>query len=184
MEDQSQNPGQYIPEVPESPERRSSDHNLGVASLITAIITFVLAVIPCVGLMAIIPGIITLVLASVGLSRSGRNDSHRGLLVAGLILGIVATLISFSQIFFAAELVRKADKWPHKIEKIVDGVQKDIDKIIEDASVNIRIENGDDKVEIRIDTDKKGRQKILEELETGKSSAGDTLSIPENEMNR
>ena len=48
--------------------RNNSGQNLGVAALITAIITFVLAVIPCVGLIAIIPGIIALVLAFVGLS--------------------------------------------------------------------------------------------------------------------
>ena len=44
--------------------------NLGIGALITAIITFVLAVIPCVGLIAIIPGIIALVLSIVGLSHA------------------------------------------------------------------------------------------------------------------
>ena len=47
--------------------KNNTGQNLGIAALITAIITFVLAVIPCVGLIAIIPGIITIVLASVGL---------------------------------------------------------------------------------------------------------------------
>ncbi len=43
--------------------KNNSGQNLGIAALITAIITFVLAVIPCVGLIAIIPGIIAIVLA-------------------------------------------------------------------------------------------------------------------------
>lgn len=167
MEDQSQNP-----------ERGSSGQNLGVASLITGIITLVFAVIPCLGVMAIIPGIITLVLASVGLSRSGENNSRRGLFIAGLVIGIVATLISFSQIYLAAGIIRSAGKWPDQIEKFVDRVQKDIDKVIEDATVNIRIENGEDKVEINIATDKEERERTLEELETGKSSDNDSLSVP------
>ena len=80
-----------------------SGSNLGIAALITAIITFVLAVIPCVGLIAIIPGIIAIVLASVGLSQAARNNSPRGILIAGLIIGIIASLISVSQVFVATK---------------------------------------------------------------------------------
>mgnify|MGYP000911722814 CR=1 FL=1 len=178
MEDLSQNPNQYSQQMPGQPERRPSGQNLGIAALITAIITFVLAVIPCVGLMAIIPGIIAIVLASVGLSQAARNDSPRGVLVAGLVIGIVATLISFSQIFIAGEIFRKADKWPGNIEKIVNQVQEDVLKDLEDANIDIRIQNGDEKVEISTSVNKKDKEKTLEELEMGKSSDDDTLSVP------
>jgi hypothetical protein len=179
MEDLSRNPNQHNGPVqgPGQPDRRPEGQNLGVAALITAIITFVLAVIPCVGLMAVIPGIIAIVLASVGLSQAARNDSPRGILVAGLIIGIVATLISFSQIFVAGEIARKADKWPNRIEKIVDEVQEDVLKEIENANIDIRIQNGDDKVEISTSVDKKERVKTLEELETGKTSDDDTTLV-------
>lgn len=179
MEDLSRNPNQYNGPVqgPGQPDRRPEGQNLGVAALITAIITFVLAVIPCVGLMAVIPGIIAIVLASVGLSQASRNDSPRGILVAGLIIGIVATLISFSQIFVAGEIARKADKWPNRIEKIVDDVQEDVMKEIENANIDIRIQNGDEKVEISTSVNKKERVKTLEELETGKTSDDDTTLV-------
>ena len=110
MEDLSKNPNQYTEpaQAPGQPERKPGGQNLGVAALITAIITFVFAVIPCVGLMAVIPGIIAIVLASVGLSQAARNNSPRGILVAGLIIGIVATIISISQIFVAGEIARKS----------------------------------------------------------------------------
>ncbi len=179
MEDLSSNPNQYngTAPVPGQPEKRPGGQNLSVAALITAIITFVLAVIPCVGLMAVIPGIIAIVLASVGLSQAARNDSPRGILVAGLVIGIVATLISFSQIFVAGEIARKADKWPNKIEKIVNEVHNDVLKDLEDANIDIRIRNGDDKIEISTDVNKKDREKTLEELETGKKSDDDTITV-------
>ncbi len=56
---------------------KNTGSNLGIAALITAIITFVLAVIPCVGIIAIIPGIIAIVLASVGLSQASRKRIRR-----------------------------------------------------------------------------------------------------------
>jgi phosphate/sulfate permease len=156
-------------------ETNKSGQNLGIAALITAIITFVLAVIPCVGLIAIIPGIIAIVLASVGLSQAARNDSPRGVIIAGLIIAIVASMISFSQLFVAGKIFHKADKWPGKIEKIVDKVQEDVLRDLEDANISIKVENGDEKVEITTGSDKKDKEKTLEELETGKTSVDDTL---------
>lgn len=150
--------------------------NLGIAALITAIITFVFAVIPCVGLMAIIPGIIAIVLASVGLSQAARTDSPRGILIAGLIIGIVATMISFSQVFVAGKIAQKADKWPGVIEDVVNDIQKDILKDLEDANISIKIENGDETVEISTSVKKKELVETLEELEGEEDSAAvDTL---------
>ena len=153
----------------------NTGQNLGIAALITAIITFVLAVIPCVGLIAIIPGIIAIVLASVGLSHATRTDSPRGVLVAALIIGIVASLISFSQVFVAGKIAEKADKWPGKIEKIVMDVQDKILEDLENANVSIKIENGDEKIEINTSANKKNLVEKLEELEGEDTGVADTL---------
>jgi uncharacterized membrane protein YgaE (UPF0421/DUF939 family) len=149
--------------------------NLGIAALITAIVTFVLAVIPCVGLIAIIPGIIAIVLASVGLSHATQNDSPRGVLIAGLVIGIVATLISFSQVFVAGKIAEKADKWPNKIEEIMTDVQEDVLKDLEDANVSIKIESGDEKIEINTNAGKLDREQTLEELEKGDTTLNITI---------
>jgi hypothetical protein len=152
--------------------KNNSGQNLGIAALITAIITFVLAVIPCVGLIAIIPGIIAIVLASIGLSQAQRNDSPRGVILAGLIIGIVASLISFSQYFVAGKFADqiKNDKWSNKIEEIVNDVQDNVVRDLEDANVSIKVEDGDEKVEINIGTGKSDKEKTLEDLEKGNDS--------------
>ncbi len=155
--------------------KSNTGQNLGIAALITAIITFVLAVIPCVGLIAIIPGIIAIVLASVGLSHATRNDSPRGVLIAGLIIGIVASLISFSQVFVAGKIAQKANKWPHIIEDVVMDVQDEVLKDLEDANISIKVQNGDETVEIKTSVNKKELEETLEELEGQDSTAVDTL---------
>lgn len=145
--------------------RNYSGQNLGVAALVTAIITFVLAVIPCVGLVAIIPGIIAIILASVGLSQASRNNAPNGLPLAGLIIGVVAVMISFSQIFVAGKIARRADKWPNRIEEIVNDVQDNVKKSIEDANVSIKVDVNGDTVRIVTTPDKKNKEKTLEDLE-------------------
>ena len=154
-------------------EKKNSGQKLGIAALITAIITFVIAVIPCVGLIAIIPGIIAIVLASVGLSQASRSDSPRGVLIAGLVIGIVASVISLSQYLIAGKI---ADKWPRNIEKLVEEVQGNVVKELEDASVSIKVQNGDDKVEINVDKGKKDKEQTLEELEQGTTLPDDTVT--------
>lgn len=155
--------------------KNNTGQNLGIAALITAIITFVLAVIPCVGLIAIIPGIITIILASVGLSQASRHDSPRGVLIAGLIIGIIASLISVSQIFVAGKIAQSSGKWPSDIRNVINDVQDNVEKNLEDANVSIKVESNGNKVEINTSSDKKDMEKELEDLEGGNKLKKDTL---------
>lgn len=155
--------------------RNNSGQSLGIAALVTAIITFVLAVIPCVGLIAIIPGIIAIILASVGLSQAARSNSPRGLLVAGLIIGIIASMISLSQIFVGAKIAKNAGKWPSDIQNIIEDVQDNVIKDIEDANVSIKVESNGDSIEIKANSIKKDKEQRLEDLEGGNTQKNDTV---------
>ena len=158
--------------------KNNTGQNLGIAALITAIITFVLAVIPCVGLIAIIPGIIAIVLASVGLSQASRNNSPRGVLIAGLIIAIIASMISVSQIFVAGKIARKLANGRMKFNNIINDVQDNVIKEIEDANISIKVESNGNKVEINTSSDKKDQEKELEDLEGG---IPETDSIQKND---
>lgn len=155
--------------------KNTSGQNLGIAALITAIITFVLAVIPCVGLIAVIPGIIAIILASVGLSQASRSNAPKGILIASLIIGVIASLISVSQVFVATRIAKNADKWPNEIQNIVKEVQDDVVKDLEDANISIKIESNGEKVEINATTQNKEKEQRLEELEGVETQKNDTL---------
>lgn len=154
--------------------KSSTGQNLGIAALITAIITFVLAVIPCIGLIAIIPGIVAIILSTVGLSQASRTNSPRGLLIAGLIIGIVASMISVSQIFVAGKIASNSGKWPADIQNIINDVQEDVVKEFEDANISIKVESNGDKVEINTKSDRNDRMQTLEDLE-GDTQKKDSL---------
>lgn len=156
--------------------KKPAGQNLGIAALITAIVTFVLAVIPCVGIIAIIPGIIAIVLASVGLSQASRTESPRGVLIAGLVIGVVASIISLSQVFVAGKIADKAkNEWGGDFENIIKDVQENVLKDLEDANVSIKVESNGEKVEINASTGSQNRVEELEELEKADSLKNDTL---------
>jgi len=155
--------------------KNNNGQNLGIGALITAIVTFVLAVIPCVGLIAVIPGIIAIILASVGLSQASRTVSPKGMLIAGLIIAIIASMISVSQVFFATKIARHADKWPNEIQNIVKDLQDNVVKDLEDSNISIKIESNGEKVEINATTKNDDKEKKLEELEGVNTQKDDTL---------
>lgn len=155
--------------------RNNTGQNLGIAALITAIVTFVLSVIPCIGLIALIPGIIAIILAIVGLSQASKNNSPRGLLIAGLIIGVLATMISFSQVFIAGKIANNVDKWPNDIQKIVDDVQDNVIRDLEDNNVNIKIESNGEVIEIN--ANRKDKEKVLEGLEGSDTLKDDTTAV-------
>ena len=155
---------------------KNSGQALGRATIITGIITFVLAVIPCVGIAAIIPGIITIVLAVIGLTQASRDNSPLALLISSLVIGIVAFLISFSQIFVTTRLARHTDRFPREIREAIKDIQDDLLKDLEDSRLNIRIESNGEIVEIKAGTeDKEIKLKQLEELEKTDKTKTDTL---------
>jgi predicted PurR-regulated permease PerM len=157
--------------------RNNSAQNLGIAALITAIITFVLSVIPCVGLIAIIPGIIAIILASVGLSQASRNDAPKGVLIAGLIIAVLASLISISQVFVAGKIAKNAGKWPNEIQNVINDVQDNVIREMEDSKVNIKIESNGETVEINASSLKKDKEQKLEDLEARSTEKDDTAKI-------
>lgn len=155
--------------------KSKAGQNLGVAALIVGILTFVLAVIPCLGALAIIPGIVAVVLASVGLSQASRSDSPRGMLVAGLIVGVIALMIAFSQIFFVGRLARDTHKWPMDIRNVIDDAKDEVFKSLQDNNVNIKIESDGDVIEINTSPRKNDLEKQLEDLEEGQTEKSDSL---------
>jgi hypothetical protein len=148
--------------------KSNTGQNLGVAAIITAIISFVIAVIPCIGLIAVIPAIISIVLGAVCLSQSANNQSARGLSTASLIVAIVACLISISQIFVAGAIIRKSDVGG--LQNVLKEVSSEIRKNIENENFSIRIEKDGKRIIIDENTDEKNtinseRQRRLEILE-------------------
>ena len=143
--------------------RHNTRQNLEIAAIIIAIITFVIAVIPCLGLIAIIPGIVAVVLGITGLSQASGNQSQRNLFTASLIIATVACLISVSQIFVAGKLLRKTELGKFPVE-LVKEIKAEISKELRNEDFSIKIENNEEVINVNVE-----RQRILEELENSTS---------------
>ncbi len=150
-------------------KQTSNQSGVGVGALVTAIIAFLLAVVPCLGIIAIIPAFVAIILAIIGLSRP---NSSQGMLIGGLVVAVIALMISVSQIFVIGKIANKSGNWATDIEKAIKDVKGDLEKEFGDSEVTIRI-NNDDTIEIKSTPRRDELKDRLEELE----SATDTTKI-------
>lgn len=139
---------------------RNSGQGLGVAALVLGVISFIVALIPCVGLLALFTAIIAIVLGAIGMSQASRDDSPKGLMFGGLILGVVALFIAIAQIVFFSGFADRASFFEEKFEDVI----KDIENEFEDGNFSITIDDGEDRIEINSSIKKELRE-TLDELE-------------------
>jgi hypothetical protein len=145
-------------------EKNKQQSGVGVGALVTGIIAFLMAVVPCVGIVAVIPAVIAIVLAVVGLSRP---NSNQGILVGGLVVGIIALMISVSQSFIIGKIAdkTKSGDWATQIEKVVKDVTNDIESEFGDQEVIIHVKDGGDSVEIKASVKRTDLENKLDQLE-------------------
>ncbi len=67
---------------------------LGVAGLVLGIVAAVVAFVPCLGMYAIIPGVIGLVLSVISILQANKAGAAKGMAIAGLVCSIVGIAIA------------------------------------------------------------------------------------------
>ncbi len=83
-------------------------NGMGVAALIVAIVSVLVAWVPFVGLLGVIGGIVAIILGAVALSRAGRGEaSNRSQSIAGIVLGALAVLLGIGSAIFGSYVVSR-----------------------------------------------------------------------------
>lgn len=144
-------------------EKNNQGTGMGVGALVTGIIAFLIAVVPCVGIVAVVPAAIAIILAIIGLSRPNNNQ---GVLIGGLVVAIVALMISISQSFIIGKIGEKSDHWATNIEKAVKDIGNDLESEFNDNDVTIRIKHDNDSISIKASTRRGDLENKLDELES------------------
>lgn len=127
--------------------KSNAGHGLGVAGLILGILSLFLAFIPCIGVIAIGPGVIAIVLSIVGLVQANRDNGAVGINIAALVVSGLGTLIACIWLFV---IVGIASLDEGQIEDIVEDVIEDV--IRETNSCNEDLQDELDELELQLDS--------------------------------
>ncbi len=127
--------------------KTNAGHGLGVAGLILGILSLFMAFIPCVGVIAIGPGIIAIVLSIVGLVQANKYDGAKGINIAAIIISALGTLIACVWLFV---FVGIASLDEDQIEGIVEDVLEEV--VRGTGSCNTELQDELDQLEMQMDS--------------------------------
>ena len=101
-----------------------------IAAMVCGIVGLVFSFIPCLGMYAAPVCLLAVILGVIGMKKA---EKGKGMAIAGLITGIVGTLIASYWIYVYFTIKGDLDKDLKKLEKemekeMKDGVKKELDK--------------------------------------------------------
>lgn len=114
-------------------QQTNAGQGFGIAGLVLGIIALVISFIPCLGMWAIVPGIIAIVLSALGMSQATKANASKGLLIAALVISIVGTAIAGWQFIV---LRTAADKIEQNVEGWSDELKGAIEDMEEDGTLD------------------------------------------------
>jgi hypothetical protein len=176
--------------------KSNAGQGLGIAGLVLGIISLTIAFIPCIGLLALIPGAIAVTFSAIAYNQAIKGNGARGLIVAALIISIIGTSVAAIWGLVFASIGHKAPWIKNQIENAIEEeTGKSIDENMAEFGTNMenvleQLENKADSGAIKIEINKpmtddqfnrfiEGYEKLIKETIylKKKSKNGDSKAI-------
>ncbi len=102
------------------PPKTTAGQGFGIAGMVVGAIALIVAFIPCVGVIAIAPGAIAVILSVIGLIQANQNNGAKGLIIAALVISILATSIAAIWGIVIGGVSRDKDIWRDRVEQVIE----------------------------------------------------------------
>jgi hypothetical protein len=156
------NPPNNFNPPPNAPNGSSTNQVMGIIGLVLGILALILSFIPCIGIWAVVPGLIGLVLSVVGMSMAGKSNGSKGLPIAGMVLSIIACGLAGYQWWAIKKFADTAKDSSYKFDSLINNLDtgkinatlKNLNININDSNANMSISTDSGKVNININETK------------------------------
>lgn len=91
--------------------KSTAGQGLGIAGFVLGLIALIISFIPCLGMYALLPGIIAIVLSAIALSQASKTNAAKGLIIAALVVSIIGTSIAAWQFFALRTASKNIEKY-------------------------------------------------------------------------
>ena len=163
----------------------TAGQGFGITALVLGIIALLTAPIPCVGILALIPGILGIIFAIVALVQASQGHGAKGLIITALVISILGTSISTVWVLIISSPpvmshsgFRGLTKQLKTLQQELEGLEDEIENVAVDTSGDYKIT-----IEKSIRVSHGDKEEILEELE-GDTVAEDVDTVVMKKENR
>ncbi|MFP4365801.1 MAG: hypothetical protein ACLFQA_01795 [Bacteroidales bacterium] len=163
----------------DEPKGSGAGQGFGVAGFVLGLIGLILSFIPCLGMYALLPGVIALLFSAIAFSQANRANAPKGLIIAAIVISLTGTLIASWQLI----MIRRATTGFERVntefpETVQDEIKENIRQALEDTEIH-RDTDGDD----TLVTDSDEMIEELERLEEEKTREEEKTQEKENNIN-
>ena len=104
----------------------------GIAGFVLGLIALIFSFIPCLGMYAMFPGVLAIILAAVALMQANKGNGPKGLIIAALIVSLIGTAVAVYQYSVLKEV---ASAFTGELEGIKENLEEleEAGKDLEDA---------------------------------------------------
>lgn len=106
---------------------------LGTAGLVVGIVALFFSFVPCLGLWAIVPGIVGVILSAMSMSQASKAGVPKGMAIGGLVCSIIAIAIAIYWMVVTFYVVNKSPELMQEIQKELEksGAMDSLNKAME-----------------------------------------------------
>ncbi len=145
----------------------NAGQGFGIAALVLGIVALITAPIPCIGLLALIPGVLGIIFAIIALVQARQENGAKALIIVALVLSSLGTAVSTIWVMVISTPAVMTNS-------IVKGVMNDLKNINKDFNEDIKKDleegNGEYTITIKKSIKSEGeKEEKLEELERNDS---------------
>jgi len=113
--------------------KTNAGQGLGIAGFVLGLIALIISFIPCLGMYALVPGIIAIILSAIGFSQASKGNGAKGLIIAALVVSILGTIIAGWQYYALSHV---ANNYVDALENFDDEFKNAMEDIEEDGTLD------------------------------------------------
>lgn len=122
----------------EEQPKSTAGQGLGIAGFVLGLIALIISFIPCLGMYAIFPGILAIILSAIAFSQASKANAAKGLIIAALIVSILGSAIATWQYFALKTAADKIEKYGLEFKNAFeDEFGKEFDEAVKDAAKDL-----------------------------------------------
>jgi thiol:disulfide interchange protein len=119
----------------EEQQKSTAGQGLGIAGFVLGLIALIISFIPCLGMYALLPGILAIVFSAIALTQANKANASKGLIIAALIISILGTSIAAWQFFALKTAADTIEKYGGEFKNAFEEeFGKDFEEAMKDAS--------------------------------------------------
>jgi len=122
----------------------------GIVGIVLGVISLIVAFIPCVGIVAFLPGGLAIIFSVISIVQASKGNGAKGLGIAALIVSILATLLAAAWLVLFSGLIIANESMndPKTFERIEQGIKEAFKDDEDDLSNKQRIDTLENRLRI------------------------------------